>query len=128
MKNLNKLLPIALLVAFFAFGLNVFLQSKPSHKNARVYKIVKEYSPYYIEKRFGGLEILSKKDKEFKEKPSNENFFKEYEKLEREWGQKHLKLNGNKVTIFDDNNKTLKVFELKTEDEINFIKSYYGVK
>jgi hypothetical protein len=128
MKNFNKYLPIALFLAFFIFGLNVFLQSKPSHKNARVYKIVKEYSPYYIEKRFGGLEILSKKDKEFKEKPSNENFFKEYEKLERKWGQKHLKLNKNRVTILDDNNKTLKTFDIKNKDELNFIQNYYGVK
>jgi len=128
MKNLNKFLPIALLIAFFIFGLNVFLQSKPTPKNSRVYKIVQEYSPYYIEKRFGGLEILKKNDKEFKEKPSNENFFKEFEKLEREWGQKHLRLNNNQVTIVDDNNKTLKTFDIKNKDELNFIKNYYGVK
>ena len=128
MKNLNKFLPIALLIAFFIFGLNVFLQSKPTPKNSRVYKIVQEYSPYYIEKRFGGLEILKKNDKEFKEKPSNENFFKDFEKLEREWGQKHLRLNNNQVTIVDDNNKTLKVFDIKNKDELNFVKNYYGVK
>ena len=127
MKNFNKYLPIALMIGFFLIGFNVFLESRPTPKNKRVYKIVKEYSPYYIEKRFGGLEILSKKDKDFKEKPSNEEFFKTYEELERKWGKRHLILNKNQLTIVDDNNKTLKVIDLKTKDELNFVKSYYGL-
>jgi len=127
MNSFSKYLPIALLIAFFLLGLNVFLESRPSHKNERVYKSVKEYSPYYIEKRFGGLEILSKKDKEFKEKPSNESFFKVYEELEKKWAKTHLRLNGNKLLILDDNNKTLKSLELKSKDEFDFVKNYYGI-
>ena len=110
MKNFNKYLPIALFLAFFIFGLNVFLQSRPTAKNERVYKIVKEVSPYYIEKRFGGLEILKKDDKEFKEKPSNEAFFKRFEELEREWGSKHIKISNNKAVIVDDSGKSVKTF------------------
>jgi len=128
MKNFSKYLPIALFIAFFIFGLNVFLDSRPTAKNERVYKIVKEFSPYYIEKRFGGLEILKKDDKEFKEKPSNEAFFKRYEELEREWGKKHIKIEGSKAVIVDNSGKELKSFELKDAKEREFLNRYYGVK
>ena len=128
MKSFNKYLPIALFLAFFIFGLNVFLQSRPTAKNERVYKIVKEFSPYYIEKRFGGLEILKKDDKEFKEKPANEEFFKRYEELEREWGKKHIKISANKVIITDNNGTELKSFEIKNNKEREFLNRYYGVK
>ena len=66
-----------------SYGLNAFLESKPSSKNARVYKTVQEYSPFYIDKRFGGLQIMSKEDSSFKEKPNNMTFFKEFERLEK---------------------------------------------
>ena len=127
MQKYSKFLPLALMIGFFLIGFNVFLDSRPASKNKRVYSIIKEYSPYYIEKRFGGLEILSKKDKDFKEKPSNEEFFKKFEELERKWGQKHLILKDSTVTIVDDNNKTLKSFKLKNQEELNFVKSYYGL-
>jgi len=127
MKNLSRYLPIALFLAFFIAGYSAFMNSKPSNKSARIYKIVREYSPYYIEKTLGGLRIKSKIDKEFKEEPSNEEFFKRFEYLEKEWGQKHLKLNGNILTIVD-NNKTLKSVKLLNQKEIDFVKKYYGVK
>jgi hypothetical protein len=128
MKSINKFLPLALFLAFFIFGFNVFMQSRPTHKNARVYKIIKEYSPYYIEKRFGGLEILKKDDKEFKEKPSNEAFFKRFEELEREWGKKHIKIDNSVAIIIDNSGKELKRVELKDKKEREFLKKYYGVK
>lgn len=127
MKNLSKYLPIALFLAFFFAGLAAFMQSKPSHKEARVYKIIKEYSPYYIEKTFGGLKILSKTNKDFKEEPSNKDFFKRYEELEKSWGKEHLRLKGDILEIVD-NNKTLKKVKLQNQKEINFIHRYYGVK
>jgi hypothetical protein len=126
MQKFRKYLPFIFMIAFFLIGLNVFMQSRPSQKNARVYKIVQEFSPYYIDKRFGGLQILNKKDKEFKEKPTNETFFIRFEELEREWGKKHLILNNNSVTIIDENNKTLKSFKLNTPQELKFVKTYYG--
>ncbi len=127
MKKLSSFLPFALFLAFLVAGFVAFIQSKPSHKEARVYKIVKEYSPYYIEKSFGGLKILSKKDKDFKEEPSNQQFFKRFEELEKEWGRNHLRLKGNILEIVE-NNKVLKSIELKNRKEIEFIRNYYGVK
>ena len=126
MSKLSKYLPIALFLGFLFIGLVTFFASKPTQKNARVYKIVKEYSPYYIEKTLGGLRIRKKGDKEFKEEPTNAEFFKRYEFLEREWGQKHLKLKEKTLSIIK-NGKSIKTVELKDANEINFVKKYYGV-
>ena len=127
MKNFNKFLPIALFLGFLFIGLTTFFASRPTQKNARVYKIVKEYSPYYIEKTLSGLRIRNKKDKEYKEEPTNAEFFTRYEFLEKDWGSKHLKLTGKTLHITDDG-KEVKTVELKSKDETNFVKNYYGVK
>ena len=87
MKSIRKFLPVAIILGFFLFGLDAFFQSRPSEKNERVYKTVQTYSPYYLDRRFGGLQIMSKEDAEFKEKPTNATLFKEFSRLEKEWGQ-----------------------------------------
>jgi len=128
MQKFNKFLPIALFLGFLFAGIALFIQAKPSHKNARVYKIVRKYSPYYLEKTIGGLNIKKKGDKKFKESPDNAKLFKRFEFLEKEWGKKHLKLIGTTLEIFDNNNSIVKKIELKNKNEINFAKKYYGVK
>jgi len=127
MNSLRKYLPFALLLGFLVFGLDAFFQSRPSHKNARVYKTVQQYSPYYLDKRFGGLEILNKEDPEFKEKPNNMTLFKEFERLEKEWGETHLKLKGNTLFISDNNGTEVGKLPLQTKDELDFVHSYYGL-
>jgi len=128
MQKYSKYLPIALFLGFLFIGIVTFMQAKPTHKEARVYKIVKEYSPYYLQKTIGGLNILKKGDKEFKESPDNAQLFKRFEFLEKEWGQKHLKLENSTLYILDDSNKTLKTLKLQNQKELNFVKNYYGVK
>ena len=127
MSKLSKYIPIALFLGFLFVGLVTFFASKPTPKNMRVYKIVKEYSPYYIEKSLGGLRIRKKGDKAFKEEPTNTEFFKRYEFLEKEWGKSHLKLRNKTLYIIKDG-KNAKSIELKDANEINFVKNYYGVK
>lgn len=127
MQKFSKFLLPALMIGFFLFGLSAFLQSKPSHKNARVYKAVQHYSPYYLEKRFGGLEILSKTDPDFKEKPDNMALFKEFERLERDWGQQHLVIQGSNLLITDQNG-TVHTLPIQNREEYRFIERYYGVK
>ena len=92
MSSMRKYLPIALVVGFTIFGLSAFFESRPTAKNKRVYKTVQKYSPYYLDKRFGGLEIKSKEDPDLKEKPTNATLFVEFERLEKLWGQTHLKI------------------------------------
>jgi hypothetical protein len=128
MHSLRKYLPTALFAAFLFIGLTLFFTSRPADKNKRVYTIVKEYSPYYIEKTLMGLRIKNKEDKNFKEEPTNQDFFKEYEKLEQKWAQKHLQLSGNILHILDKNRKELKKVKLQNQKELDFVKDYYKVK
>jgi len=127
MKKLSKYLLPALFIGFLIFGLAAFMQSKPSHKNARVYKAVQQYSPYYFDKRFGGLQIMSKEDPEFKEKPNNMTLFKEFERLEKAWGKTHLKLQNNQLIILDNNGSQQAVLPLQNQEELEFVHRYYGV-
>ena len=127
MQNLKKYLPIALLIGFILFGLSAFFQSRPSPKNERVYKTVQKYSPYHMDKRFGGLTILSKEDSEFKEKPNNMTLFKEFERLEKSWGKTHLKLNDHLLIIFDNNDTQQATLLLETKEELDFARQYYGL-
>ncbi len=124
---MKKYLPVALALGFFVAGFSVFMQSKPSNKNPRVYKFVQKYSPYYLEKSFGGLEILSRTDKEFKLKPDNMELFHKFEELEKKWGKKHLYLGKEKLSIRGDNNKTIDSIKLNNSNEIKFVHKYYGI-
>ena len=128
MKLLKKYTLILLFILFTGLGVIAFIQSKPSAKNERVYKAVQKISPYYLDKRFGGLTIKSKIDKEFKEKPTNMTLFKEFERLERVWGKKHLKVENSYLIILDNNLSQRAKLEIKNQEELNFITRYYGIK
>jgi hypothetical protein len=127
MNSFKKYLPIALAIGFLLFGLDAFLQSKPSSKNKRIYKAVQQYSPYYLSKRFGGLQILSKDDPDFQEKPDNMTLFKEFERLEKSWGKTHLKLRENTLVILDNNGTEHTTLPLQNQQEIDFVHHYYGI-
>jgi hypothetical protein len=127
MTSLKKYLPIALVLGFILFGLDAFFQSKPSNKNKRVYQAVQKYSPYYLDKRFGGLQIMSKEDTEFKIKPNNMTLFKEFERLEQKWGKNHLKIENGQLVITDNNGSQLSTLSLQNKEEIDFVHHYYGI-
>jgi len=124
---MKKVLFIALGIGFILFGVSAYLQSKPTQKNERVYKIVQQYSPYYLDKRFGGLQIMNREDKAFKEKPDNMEVFHRLEALEKQWGKKHLLLDGTTLSIRDNNGSMIKTILLKTSKEIHFVQTYYGL-
>jgi len=124
---MKKILFFALSAAFLVFALSAYMQSRPAAKNKRVYQALKAYSPYYLEKRFGGLQIRSRTDKDFKEKPDNAQVFHRLEALEKSWGKKHLNLQGSQLIIHDLNGTQLGVIELKTPDEKAFVHTYYGL-
>jgi len=127
MQALRKYLPLALFAAFFALAILAFMSSKPSHKNERIYKAVQKYSPYYLDKRLGGLTIKNREDEKFKEKPTNMTVFQEFERLERTWGKKHLKIENNTLVIRDNNGTTQASIPLKSDKELTFIHNYYEV-
>ena len=127
MQSLRKYLPLALFAAFFVLAILAFMSGRPSEKNARVYKAVQQFSPYYLDKRFGGLTIKSKADKEFKEKPTNLTLFKEFERLEKLWAKTHLKVSQNTLIISDNNGTQVGTLKLQTPEEFRFVEHYYEV-
>jgi hypothetical protein len=127
MQSFRKYLPLALFAAFFGLAILAFMSGKPSEKNARVYKTVQQYSPYYLDKRLGGLTIKSKKDENFKEKPTNLTLFKEFERLEKLWAKTHLTLSQNSLIISDDNGTQLSTLKLQSPEELLFVEQYYEI-
>jgi len=123
---MRKYLVIALGLGFAFLAINAFIASKPVPK-APIYKSIEKYSPYYLEKRFGGLEILSKTDPAFKEKPNNMEVFHRMEFLEKEWGQKHLKIVSDELIVSDDNGTSLVKLPISTKIDRDFIHRYYGI-
>ncbi|SFV52406.1 hypothetical protein MNB_SV-6-159 [hydrothermal vent metagenome] len=117
----------ALGAGFIFLGFSAYLQSLPESKNDRIYKEIKKYSPYYLDKRFGGLLILNKEDKEFKEKPTNMEVFHVLDKLEKAWGKSHIKLSGSNLIISDNNGTTKATIVIQNEDEMNFVRQFYGI-
>lgn len=76
-------------------------------------------------KRTGGLAIIYKDGRE-KEKPSNAEIFHITDKLEKEWGKEHLKLENNVLIILDKDKKELRKLELNAE-EITWIRNFFGI-
>jgi hypothetical protein len=117
----------ALGAGFIFLGFSAYIQSLPEKKNNRIYTEVKKYSPYYIDKRFGGLRILNKEDENFKEKPDNIQVFHRLDELEKAWGKNHLKLTNSQLQILDNNGTAQASIPLKSEDELKFIHTFYGI-
>jgi len=117
---------IALTLGLTLLAFNAFQSAKPTPKSA-IYQSIKPYSPYYIEKRFGGLQIRSKLDENFKEKPSNMEIFHRLESLEKEWGKEHLRIQDNTLTILDQNNTTQTTLPISTAKDRQFLHQYYGI-
>jgi hypothetical protein len=123
---MKKYLVIALGLAFAMLAVDALIQAKPTSK-APIYDTIKEFSPYYIEKRFGGLQIMSHVNPEFKEKPNNMDVFHRFESLEKTWGKKYLKIDKQTLLIQDKSGKVIKKLPLKGSEDTLFIHSYYGI-
>ena len=124
---MKKILFIALSLGFIFFGISAYIQSKPAPKNERIYKIIKQHSPYYLDKRFGGLQIMSREDKAFKEKPSNMEVFHRLEALEKKWGNSHLEIRKSTLTIKDNNGTVIKTIPFENQQEIDFVHAFYSI-
>jgi len=123
---MKKYLVIALILGFTFITFVAFQEAKPTSK-APIYQEIKNYSPYYIDKRFGGLQLMSKTDPEFKEKPTNMEVFHRLDFLEKEWGKKHLKVIENQLIISDDNQSEIKKIPITNSIDNNFLHNFYGI-
>lgn len=125
MKNKNILL-FALALLFFGFGIISMKNAMPSKKEERIYNQISKFLPYEIEKRVGGFTIIFKDTNE-KVKPSNEEFFKKIESMDRHWAKTHLKVVANDVIILDDKKQQIQKIALQTSDEKVFVLTYFGL-
>jgi len=125
--KIDKFLIIGLAVLFFILGFNALQEAQPSHKNKRIYTILKQYSPYYLEKRIGGFSILSKEDN-IKEKPPIKEVYSRLEFLEQGWGMKHLKIHDNTLLVYDNNQTQIDNILFKNKEEKSWTKKYYNIK
>jgi len=123
---MQKYLFMAIGLGLILMSIIAFQQGKPSTK-APIYKEVKKYSPYYLDKRFGGLQIMSKTDKEFKEKPENIELFSRLDDLEGTWGKGHLKIVKNQLTVLDDNGTVTATIPINSQEDSNFLHTFYGI-
>ncbi len=128
MPNRKNLLFLVLAISFVAFGISAYFKSQPEPKNMQVYQEIKKYSPYYIDKRFGGLQIMSKADAKFKEQPDNMAVFHRLDELEKEWGRGHLKIENSQLHILDDNRTVIAAIPLHNQDEMDFVHRFYGIR
>ena len=124
----SKKLGFALGALMIFLAAVAFIMGRPPHRDARIYPIVRHYTPFVIEKSLGGLKILRKDDPKFKEEPDAVSFYPRLQELERNWAAKHLRLEGNTLKILDDQGKLLKSVPLQNEQEKRFIREYYQVE
>ena len=122
----SNLSMVALTILFLTLGFQALKEAQPTKKNERVYKELKQYMPFYLEKRIGGFSICSKEDN-IKEKPPITEVYHRLEQLEQGWGKKHLKLENNELIILDNNKKQIGKIILKTKDELQWVKQFFGI-
>jgi len=122
----KKILFIGVIVGFFVMGFLSLERAMPAHKEQRIYKAIKIYSPYKLEKRIGGLSIIDSRDGR-KEKPSAAEVYLRLDELEKTWAKEHLRLKDDEITVLGDNNQTVVQIHVENEKEMAFVKSFYGI-
>ena len=105
----KKVLIVSLLFAFLALGIVAMKRAMPEPKEERIYKAIKVYSPYKIEKSIGGLTIIDLRD-DTKEKPSAAEVLHRLDELDKSWAKKYLKIQDSDVIIKKDDNTTVKIY------------------
>ena len=123
---MSKYLLIAFSAVLLLMGLTAFFNAQPEYQEKRVYTLLKPYIPYTLEKKVTGLLIRNTKTNE-KIEPKASDLYHVRDGLEKDWGERHLRREGDTLTVLDDNNKTVKTIILKTEDERNYIRNFFNL-
>ena len=124
--NAKKGIFLGFLFAFLVMGYVSMQRALPDAKEDRIYKAIRVYSPYKVEKRIGGLTIIDSRTGT-KEKPSAAEFYHRLDEVDKEWGKKHIRVDDKDVSIIGDNNQTIVKIYLETEGERKFVESFYGL-
>ncbi|EDZ63009.1 hypothetical protein SMGD1_1433 [Sulfurimonas gotlandica GD1] len=124
--SVKKGLIFGLLFGFLVLGILSMQRAMPQDKEERIYKAIKVYSPYKLEKRIGGLTIINSQTG-IKEKPSAAEVLHRLDELNKEWGKNHIVIKDNDAIILGDNNQTVVKIFIETEKERTFLKNFYGI-
>ncbi len=115
-----------IIAAAFLLGVIALKQASPAAKEERIFKEIRVYSPYYIEKITGGLAIIDKRDGT-KEKPSAKEVMLRLDELESKWGKEHLVVEGNELIILGENKQPITRIYIQDKREREFLKRFYGI-
>lgn len=124
--NIKQGLIFGLIAAFLIMGALAMKRAAPDAKEERIYKEIKVYSPYKLEKRIGGLAIVDSRDGT-KEKPSAADSLHRLDELDKKWGKEHLRVEGNQVLIIGENNQSIAKIFIENKRERDFLKSFFGI-
>lgn len=125
-SSIKRGLVVGLVFAFLVMGFVTMQRAMPEAKEERIYKELKVYMPYRLEKTVGGLAIIDKRDGR-KETPSAAEVMLRLDDLEKQWGKQHLKILGDQVIILDDINQSVMKIFIETEKEHAFLKQFFGI-
>ena len=125
--KVSNLFIVGLTILFFALGFKALQEAQPEHKNKRVYKELKAYNPYYLEKRVGGFRIMMKGSTEKEQPPINE-VFSRLDQLEKGWGKDALKIVNNDLIVMDKNGTQIGKIALETNEEMQWVKRFFEMK
>ncbi len=123
---MGKYLVIAFSVVFLLMGIRAFFDAQPEYHERRVYTLLKPHIPYTLEKKVTGLLIRNTQTNE-KIEPKASDLYHVLDGLEKDWGEKHLSLQGDTLTVVDDENKTVETIKLKTKDERVYVHQFFNL-
>ena len=124
--NVKKVLIFAFFSAFLVMGILEMKRAMPHHKEERIYLEIKKFSPYKLQKRVGGLEIIDTRD-DTKEKPSSAEVMLRLDEVEGVWGKSHLRVENSTLEVLDDNGSTIAKIGIENKKEREFLKNFYGI-
>ncbi|MFA6190994.1 MAG: hypothetical protein WC665_01450 [Sulfurimonas sp.] len=124
--SVKKGLIFGFFFAFLVLGVLSMKRAMPEAKEERIYKAIKVYSPYQLEKRMGGLTILNTQNGT-KEQPGSADIMHRLDEVEKEWGKSHLQVQDNEVIVSGENNQTVVRIHIENEKEREFLKRFYGI-
>ena len=122
----SKKLIWAFLFIFIFLSITTLLENMPAPKNKRIYEALMPYFPYKITKELGGVDIVDKRTGEDLD-IANSKVYLAFDQKLKEWGKTHLRLEGNQLIVLDDEGREVKRIELKTQKELNWVKSFFGL-
>jgi hypothetical protein len=124
--DVKKALIFGVIAASVVLGTLSMKRAMPDAKEDRIYEAIKVYSPYVLEKRIGGLEIIDKRNGQ-KEKPSAAEVFHRQDELDKKWGKEYLKVENNELIVMGENNQTITRIFIENESERKFLKRFFGI-